>query len=377
MKSSHNPSQAEVRRVGLRVLAFPKAGENAFLGTFSEKLEGGGAKVDDFTFWRAFFGSYDVVHMHWPETYLRTYSWWRAIGKHARLALLCLVLRARGTRVVWMMHNLRPHEKDHWVSASLFPLWFPQLCTHVIALTANGLNSARLLYPALRRKPAIVVPHGHYREAYPTAPSRAASRKELGLADDRFTFLFFGNIRRYKNVPLLIQAFRQVPGQNVQLVVAGLPMMGMEADDLCALAAGDDRIHLHLKFIPDEKVPLYLGAADKVVLPFDSILNSGSVLLALSLNRAVLAPRLAALPEIEAQVGPRWLQLYDRELTPQLLMQARSDATVPAENEQPDLSAFDWDAIARTTLDFYRSRSGDSRAMRTSNSSAPGEPSSS
>jgi glycosyltransferase involved in cell wall biosynthesis len=351
-------SQAGTREAGLRVLAFPKSGENAYLGTLSKKLEAGGATVDNFDFWRAFFGSYDVVHMHWPDTHLRTHSWWRAIGKHARLALLCLVLRARGTRVVWMMHNLKPHEKDHWISTALFPLWFPQFCTHVMALTANGLNSARLLYPSLRRKPAIVVPHGHYREAYPTVPSRAAARKELGLADDRFTFVFFGNIRRYKNVPLLIKTFRQVPGQDVQLVVAGLPVLGMQADDLRALAAGDDRIHLHLTFIPDEKLPLYLGAADQVVLPFDSILNSGSVLLALSFNRTVLAPRLGALPEIEAQVGPRWLQLYDGELTPQLLMQARANAA-PAENEQADLSAFDWDAIAAATLDFYRCADSD------------------
>lgn len=353
MDSSRHYSPDKARGSQLRVLAFPKNGANAYLNTFSQHLEAGGAHVDEFNFWRAFFGSYDVVHIHWPDTHLRTHSWWRAIGKHVRLALMCTVLRMRGTRVVWMLHNLKPHEKDHWISAALFPRWFPRACTHVIALSAHGLQASRQRYPALRDKPAAIVPHGHYRAAYPGTPSRAESRRRLGLAEERFTFLFFGNIRRYKNVPLLIRTFRQWADRDVQLLVAGLPVLGMRAEDLQALAAGDDRIHLHLKFIPDEDVTLYLSAADKVVLPFDSVLNSGSVLLALSLNRPVMAPRLGALPEIEAHVGPRWLHLYEGELAPELLMQARA-APRPAENEQPDLSAFDWEAIARTTLEFYR-----------------------
>lgn len=368
MNHSAHSSPAAARKARLRVLAFPKAGGNTYLGSFSRSLEAGGARVDDFNFWRAFFGSYDVVHIHWPDTHLRTHSWWRAIAKHARLALLCLVLRARGTRIIWMMHNLKPHEKDHWISSALFPLWFPRLCTHVIALTAHGLHAARQLYPALRSKPAAIVPHGHYREVYRDLPTRAAARHQLGLAADSFTFLYFGNIRRYKNVPLLIRTFRQLPERDVQLVVAGLPVLGMQAQELQALAAGDDRIHLHLRFIPDGEVALHLAAADKVVLPFHGILNSGSVLLALSLNRAVMAPRLGALPEIESEVGSRWLQLYDGELTPRLLLQARRDMAAPAEHEQPDLSAFDWDAIARTTLEFYRSRRADAAAARASGS---------
>lgn len=350
-------SNADSGAQPLRVLAFPKSGENVYLGTLSQKLEAGGAHVENFNFWRAFFGSYDVVIMHWPDTHLRTHSWWRAVGKHVRLALLCALLRLRGTKVVWMMHNLKPHEKDHWISSTLFPLWFPRLTSHVVALTANGLQQARALYPALADKPAMVIPHGHYREAYPHQLSRAEALRQLGLADGKFTYVFFGNIRRYKNVPALIKAFRAIPAQDVQLVVAGLPVLGMRAEDLRELAGADPRIHLHLQFVPDDKVPLYLGAADKVVLPFDSILNSGSVLLALSFNRSVLAPRLGALPEIESQVGPRWLQLYAGELTPELMLSTRGDASAPAEHEQADLSAFDWDAIARSTLDFY-SRTG-------------------
>jgi glycosyltransferase involved in cell wall biosynthesis len=166
--------------------------------------------------------------------------------------------------------------------------------------------------------------------------------------------LFFGNVRPYKNVPLLIEAFRAVSHaqRDVQLVIAGQPGRMMEVDELQRLAAADSRVRLALEFIPDEKVPLYMGAADVVVLPFNSILNSGSVFLALSFNRAVLAPRLGALPEIQHRLGSRWVKLYEGPLATQHLQQVLDGAGIE-EHETADLSAFDWDSISQQTLDFY------------------------
>lgn len=340
-----------------RVLAFPKESENPYVRRFSETLEAAGARVDDFSYRRALTGRYDVLHLHWPDSHLLSGSWWSALAKHARFALLLAYMRLRGTRIVWMMHNLKPHDRNHRLSAWLFPLWFPRACTHLIALTAHGLESGRRMYPALARKPAAVVPHGHYRDEYPPAPTRAASRDRLGLPRDRFTFLFFGNIRRYKNVPLLIRAFRSMPGHDVQLLIAGSPGHAVDAAEIRRLAGDDERIHLKLGFIPDEDVPAFMGAADVVVLPFDSILNSGSVLLALSFNRVVLAPRLGALPEIHSKVGSGWLRLYDGPLTGALLQEARAAQSVAGriqDAQTADLSAFDWNSIADHTLELYR-----------------------
>lgn len=341
------------RRTPPRVLMFPKHGDNPYLATLSASLERRGARVEDFSFRRALRGRYDVMHIHWPDLHLNANarSSVRSLARHARLAALFALLRLRKTRIVWTVHNLKPHERHHRVSEMLFPLWFPRMCTHVIALTLTGLESARAMYPALREKPAAVIPHGHYRGAYPSAPTRASCRDRLGL-EHRFTFLFFGNIRPYKNVPLLIEAFRAVPQRDVQLVIAGQPGRMMEIDEIERLAAGDDRVRLSLEFVPEEEVPLFMGAADVVVLPFNSILNSGSVFLALSFNRAVLAPRLGALPEIQHRLGARWVNLYDGPLSTQHLQQVLSGGGIP-EHETADLSAFDWDSIGQQTLDLY------------------------
>ena len=337
----------------LQVLAFPKHGDNPFLARFSSVLEEQGAAVHDFTFRRALSRRYDVFHVHWPDSHLLTRSWWRAIGKHARLALLLLFLRSRGTHIVWMMHNLEPHEKNHWLSSWLFARWFPRSCTHAIALSHNALQLAQQLYPVLSKRRIEVIPHGHYRDPAQAACSRHESRLALQLPQRAFTLLFFGSIRPYKNVPRLLAAFRQVPGDNVQLVIAGLPALGVTAEQLQQQAALDPRVSLHLGFIPEADVPKYMSAADLVVLPFHSILNSGSVLLALSHDRAVLAPRLGALPEIQQHVGSSWLRLYDGEISAAVLETAIREGQ-PREGQRPNLAAFDWEPIAARTLEFYR-----------------------
>lgn len=357
------------RTKGPRVLVLPKNSENTFVGRFSATLESAGATVDDFSYRRALTGRHDVLHLHWPDSHLMSGSWWGSLGKHARLAMLLGVLRMRGTRVVWMLHNLAPHDRCHWLSMRLFPMWFPRACTHVIALTQSGLDAARERYPALNGKPAAVIPHGHYRDEYPASLPREMARERLGVPRNAFTILFFGNIRRYKNVPALIERFRAMPGDAVHLIVAGQPGHGIDAQEIEKLCGGDPRITLHLKFIPDTDVPVYFGVADVVVSPFDSILNSGSVLLALSFNRVVLAPRLGALPEIQQRVGNHWLRLYDGPLTTAHLQQVCSPESVPTESAV-DLSAFDWNSIADQTLELYLRDVDRTGAIRAGNAGA-------
>ncbi|HKE95213.1 MAG TPA: glycosyltransferase [Povalibacter sp.] len=347
----------------LRVLIQPKNVDNPYVRRFATELEDAGATVDEFSYLNALSRRYDVLHLHWPDSHLVSGSWWTSLAKHARFAAAIGLMRLRGTRIVWMMHNLKPHDANHRLSAWLFPRWVPRACTQVIALSAHGLQAARTLYPSLERKPAVIVPHCHYRGEYPPAPSREECRRRLGLLPEHFTYLFFGNIRRYKNVPHLIGAFRALPQRDIQLVIAGLPGHGVDADDLVTLTGDDERISLRLEFIQDEAVPTYFGAADVVVLPFDSILNSGSVMLALSFDRIAMAPRLGALPEIQSRVGSQWLRLYDGTLTTAMLQDLRADA-MRKQALHADLSAFDWNSIADRTLEFYRQGAGGAGATR-------------
>src|SRR5664280_2584517 len=91
-----------------------------------------------------------------------------------------------------------------------------------IALTEGGRTEAMERFPLLRTLPGFVVPHSHYRGAYPEDPAVDA-RAALGLAKNAKVLVAFGNIRRYKNLPLLIDLFRQYHDPDAILYIAGRP----------------------------------------------------------------------------------------------------------------------------------------------------------
>ena len=60
------------------------------------------------------------------------------------------------------MHNLKPHDRNHWFSAFLFPLWFPRACTHVIALTSKDLRRMRRAREQILDEALALFAHGGY-----------------------------------------------------------------------------------------------------------------------------------------------------------------------------------------------------------------------
>jgi hypothetical protein len=78
---------------------------------------------------------------------------------------------------------------------------------------------------------------------------------------------------------------------------------------------------LDFRSIPldDAELEAAIDGADAVVLPYKTIMNSGSALLALSRNRPVLAPNVGSLPEVRECVGADWLYLYDGDFREEVL----------------------------------------------------------
>jgi glycosyltransferase involved in cell wall biosynthesis len=224
----------------------------------------------------------------------------------------------------------------------------------VISLSAAGVDALRDAFPALARVPTFVVPHGHYRAAYPAPVPRAAARRALDLPPDAPVILHFGVLRPYKNVVRLVEAFRAMDapegdGAAPALLVAGTPGTAALADAVRAAADGAARVRLDLRFVPDEAVPRYLGAADLVALPYAEILNSGTALLALSLDRPVLVPDRGAMGELRGHAGAAWVRTYAPPLTPTTLADALAWARHADRPARPDLSALAWPRLAADT----------------------------
>jgi len=341
----------------MKILAFPafaNKGINPYNALLYDHTAKYGAVAIDYTLRSALFGSYDVLHYHWPDGYINVPSRLKMIQRAAVLMMVVTLAKARGKKIVWTVHNLAPHDAYYPQEAAWILSWFAKRCDGLVFLTDGGRLEFKALYGALSAK-KIVIPHGHYRPIYPRVPTKTAARNALGLPPDKTILLSFGLIKPYKNIDGLIAAFDQIKDTNTVLLIAGNCGDQTLAAALKAKAKLNPSIRLDLKFIADSDVPTYFAASDLMVLPYKQILNSGALLLSLSFNVPVLAPRRGSFRDVQAAVGPRWLSLYDGDFDGSVLRPSIIAAKSIPDGSLCDLSAFDWDQIGKRQADFYKS----------------------
>jgi glycosyltransferase involved in cell wall biosynthesis len=341
----------------LRVLAWPgprARAKNPYTWLLYSHLTDLGVQVSDFTPGRALLGGYDILHLHWPEKVMVGTSLLAKVAGAAGGRAILEAARLHGASVVWTTHNPRPHEGRDTALERWYWSGVLRRVNGVLHPSAASHAEVEARYPGAARIPHAVVPIGHFRGCYPDQVSREGARAALELPEGAAVVTFLGLLRPYKNVPHLVRTMRALPPElDAVLLVAGKPLDAALAPEIERAAAGDPRVRLKLNRVPDEDVQCYLRAADLVALPFTDITNSGSALLALSFDRPVLVPRRGAMGELEKLVGDDWVRAYDGDLTPGILHEAIGWARAPRDR-RPDLSPFDWSAIAEQTLAFYQ-----------------------
>lgn len=312
-----------------------------------------GVEVKRFTIRRLISGRWDIFHVHWPEFVLsrrtrREFAW-----RAASFLVALRLARWRGTRVVWTVHNLKPHEQDfpNRRVADLFWKAFPRQVDCFISMTRVGVAAIHKRYPVLRRCRHAVIRRGLYTGEYPRDVDREEARKRLGLPQDATVYAFLGLIRAYKDVPALIRAFREIRDGDSRLLIAGRAHDDALAHEVAAAAAGDDRVLVRTEFVPPEEVQLYMCSADLVVLPYAEIFNSGAALLALSFQRPILVPEVPTFMELREDVGSAWVRAYRGAISAEAL---REGMASPVPDEPAPLDRFDWDAAAVETVRLYR-----------------------
>ncbi len=341
----------------MNVLAWPafrKAAANPHAALLARALRDQGVPIDDWTPWRALRAPGRLWHLHHPETVLYRRSAWLASLETGLFVMLVTQARWRGTRILWTIHDLGSNDRLHPTLEAWFWRWFTGRVEAVIGLSRHSLTLADARFPQIRGLPHHVIPHGHYRDAYPRGVSRADARAKLGLDPQAPVFLHFGLLRPYKNVPLLIRRFAEAAIPEATLVIAGRAFDKVIEGEVreCAASARPADVRLILRHIEDREVQLYFAAADLVVLPYRRILNSGALILALSFGRPVLVPALGSMVEHAQSFGEDWVRLYEGELGAAMLADACRWArgTVRAEL---DLRPLDWPRLAARTREIY------------------------
>lgn len=294
----------------------------------------------------------DVAHFHWIEPIVRPYPPHRgaavvAAGRAARLEAMLRVLRPAGVRIVWTVHNIRPHE--HRYPGPERRAMRAVLSAADALIVHSKHAEARVRQELAPTGEIHVVPHGNYIGAYPEEPrDRAIVRTELGLPADVFVYLAFGKARAYKQLPQAIAAVRAMG--DAHLLVAGQPHPDLERE-LRAAAGRDERIHLHLQDVPDDRVAAYHLAADAAILNYRDVFSSGALLLALSFGLPVVAPAPSTATEVAA---PPAVQPFGEGGLAQALAAVREgDPDARRRAAFAAAEACSWDRAAQLTLQAY------------------------
>lgn len=308
----------------------------------------------------------DVVHIHFLARYIIVDE--EKAGPVAGFVLSCLlglqllveltVLRLAGIRLVWTAHDLLNHERRALpVEKAVKHVFVRVLCDSVIIHCgrAGDLLIETFSLPERVRGKLTVIPHGHFLDHYENGIDRASARETVGIETEGTVFLFFGWIRRYKNVVTLIETFRRLDAPDARLLVVGNPRTDRLETEVCAAASSDDRVRTVLEFVPDEQIQTYMNAADVVVLPFrtsrQTMLTSGSVVLAMGFGRPVVTPRLGC---VECLVnGGGVLYDQDRELGSALSDALSADLAKMGERNRRRIEQYNWETIARQTTAVY------------------------
>jgi len=250
-----------------------------------------------------------LLHLHWTSPLLQT----QAGAYGAELALRRFRqrvddLRGRGGRLVWTIHNVLPHECPNRAAEI-------QLC-RFLASRADVVHvmdpdTARIVAPLYRlpEDRTVVVPHASYVGVYPDLVSREQARRQLGLREHEIALLMLGGIRPYKGLGLLLDVFDEMSRSDprLRLLVVGKPSNVGDSARWQERCEQHPRIIAHFRHAADADLQTWYRAADLAVLPFVSVLNSGSFHLALSFDLPLVGARDGSLA---AQLDPAFTEAF-------------------------------------------------------------------
>ena len=213
-------------------------------------------------------------------------------------------------KVISILDNVVPHE-PHFFDAPL-TRYFLKGSTGCVTLCEAVSKDLLALEPDARY---TVIQHPLYSH-FGQKRKREEAEAVLGLKPGKKNLLFFGLIRTYKGLDILLEAFGALP-EDYQLIIAGEPYGSFDKyQEIIDRIPGKDRIFMDLKYIKDSEVTDYFSAADLAVLPYRSATQSGISSVSYHFEVPMVVTDTGGLKET---IGDRGTGLVAPECTPEAI----------------------------------------------------------
>jgi glycosyltransferase involved in cell wall biosynthesis len=204
------------------------------------------------------------------------------------------VKKNKHTKIVCIADNVMPHEKR--IGDVPFTKYFLKAPDAFITMSEKVLGDLK----QFTNKPAQLVQHPLY-DNFGEPVSKSEARNHLGLSDSDKIILFFGFIRQYKGLDLLLKAManEKIKNENIKLLIAG----EFYEDDkpylqLISENSLQERVILRTNFIPDNEVKYFLCSGDCVVQPYKNATQSGVTPLAYHFEKPMIVTNVGGLPSL-------------------------------------------------------------------------------
>jgi len=270
-----------------------------------------------------------------------------ALGTIARL-----IKKNSTIKIIAIMDNVIPHEKR--IGDRAFTNYFVSQCDGFVAMAKSVLEDLKTF---TKNTHTLFTPHPVY-NIFGDKISKQEARKNLGLHENDRYILFFGFIRAYKGLDLLIKAMAddRIRKMNIRLVVAGeFYEDESRYTSMIKEHSLTDAVIFHKDFIPKEQVKNYFCAADLVVQPYHSATQSGITQIAYHFERPMIVTNVGGL----AEIVPHNKAGYVVETNPASI--ANAIVNFYEQNKEQEFSAnaalekgkFSWSAFVNGLINLY------------------------
>ncbi|MFT5348439.1 MAG: D-inositol-3-phosphate glycosyltransferase [Bacteroidia bacterium] len=261
-----------------------------------------------------------------------------------------IIRKNKHTKVVAIADNIIPHEKRFFDTP--FTKYFVNSCDGFVTMSESVLEDLKKFDV---NKPAGYNPHPMY-ESFGPQLDKAVARDKLGLDKDGKYLLFFGFIRKYKGLDILLKAFadKRIQEAGIKLIIAGEYYDKPDAYQkiIAENNLGDAIVQVN-DFIPDSEVSTYFSAADIVVQTYKTATQSGVTQIAYYYNKPMLVTNVGGLAELvphnkvgyvtstdTLEIADAILDFYENNREPEFV-----------ENIKTERERFTWDTMIQKLLE--------------------------
>ncbi|NVO18323.1 MAG: glycosyltransferase [Bacteroidetes bacterium] len=205
-----------------------------------------------------------------------------------------IIKRNRHTKVVSIIDNIIPHE--HRPGDKMLAKYWVNSADGFVTMSKNVLDDLKIF---TRTKPSVFCAHPIY-DNYGEKISKQIARQNLGIPQDGNYLLFFGFIRDYKGLDLLLEAMadERIRKMNLKLIVAGEFYSDPKPyHDIIQKFNISEQVILRTDFIPESLVGAYFCASNLVVQPYKSATQSGVTQIAYHFDRPMIITNVGGLEE--------------------------------------------------------------------------------